>query len=89
MPGLSKKVFIIAGVEGLILHLPNRRNERSIQITYTTIEISPLPYFKVVDSLSSTEFYGIIGMQHPMQVEKLFPNLSMIQECSPFLRSLI
>ncbi len=74
MPGLVKKFLVVAGIEGLSLH-PTQRNQRSIQITYTSLELSPLPYFKVTDSLSSAEFYGIVGCQLPMQVTGSFTNL--------------
>lgn len=62
MSALVKKLVVVAGVEGLILHPPTQRNnQRNLQIKYKTLEISPLPTFKLADSLSSTEVHGIIG----------------------------
>lgn len=74
MPGLVKKLVVVAAVEGLILRPPGHRNQRSLQIKYTTHEISLLPHSTLADSLSSAEFHGIVGTQPPMQVHERFTN---------------
>ena len=60
MPGLVRELVVVAGVEGLILIPPSQRNRRSLQIKYTTLDISSLAYFVPADSLS-VEVDGIVG----------------------------
>ena len=71
MPGLVTKLVIGAAVEGLILHPSGQRNQRSLQIKYTTHELSALPHSKLANSLSSAEFQGVVGNQLPTQLEEL------------------
>ena len=61
MPGLVKELVVVAGVEGLILIPPSQRNRRSLQIEYTTLEISSLAYLRPADSSLSVEVDGIVG----------------------------
>ena len=64
MPGLVKELVVVAGVEGLILIPPtqrNRRHHRSLQIKYTTLQISSLAYLRPADSSLSVEVDGIVG----------------------------
>ena len=61
MPGIIKKLVIIAAVEGLILHPAGQRNQRSLQIKYGTHEISSLPAPALASA--STEVHGIVGSQ--------------------------
>ena len=66
MPGIAKKLVIIAAVEGLILHPAGQRNQRSLQIKYSTHEISSLASSTSSSSLSGPEFHGIVGSRYPM-----------------------
>ena len=66
MPGIAKKLVIIAAVEGLILHPAGQRNQRSLQIKYSTHEISSLGSSTSSSSLSGPEFHGIVGSRYPM-----------------------
>ncbi len=66
MPGIVKKLVIIAAVEGLILHPAGQRNQRSLQIKYTTHEISPLASSTSSSSLSCAEFHGVVGSRYPV-----------------------
>ena len=66
MPGIVKKLVIIAAVEGLILHPVGQRNQRSLQIKYSTHEISSLASSTSSSSLSGPEFHGIVGSRYPM-----------------------
>lgn len=75
MPGLVKKLVVVAAVEGLIIHSPGQRNQRSLQIKYTTHQLSSLPYLKLAESLSSAEFHGIVGSQILMQVNESYANV--------------
>ena len=75
MPGLVKKLVVVAAVEGLILHQFGQRNQRSLQIKYTSHEISTLPYSKLAESFSSAEFHGIIGRQLRVQEKQYFTNI--------------
>ena len=61
MFGLVRELVVIAGVEGLILTPPSQRNRRSLQIKYTTLELSSLAYLKPADSLLSVEVDGVVG----------------------------
>lgn len=75
MPGLVKKLVVIAAVDGLILHQFGQRNQRSLQIKYVTHEISTLPCSKLAESFSSSEFHGIIGRQLRVQYGQYFTNV--------------
>ena len=66
MPGIVKKLVIIAAVEGLILHPAGQRNQRSIQIKYSTHEISSLASSTSSNSLSGHDFHGIVGSRYPV-----------------------
>lgn len=75
MPGLVKNLVVVATVEGLILHPPGQRNQRTLHIKYNTHQLSSLPHSKVADSLSSAELYGIVGTQLPMRKRESFTEL--------------
>ena len=72
MPGIVKKLVIIAAVEGLILHPAGQRNQRSIQIKYSTHEISSLASSTSSSSLSGHDFHGIVGSRYPMSRSDCF-----------------
>ena len=61
MPGLVRKLVVFAGVQGLILIPPSQRTCRSLQIKYTTLEISSLSHSGPEDSSLSVEVDGIVG----------------------------
>lgn len=75
MPGLVKKMVVVAAVEGLILHQSGQRNQRSLHIKYITHEISTLPYSRLAESLSSAELHGIVGRHIRVQVRQPFTNV--------------
>jgi len=62
MPGLVKKLAVIADVEGLTLHPLGQRNRRTIQIQYATHAISSLGPSAYPNSFTSTEAHGIVGI---------------------------
>ena len=68
MHGPLKKLVVVAGVDGLIIYPSSQRNQRSLRIGYSTLELSSLAYSKRADSLSSAEVHGIVGSQLPMHV---------------------
>lgn len=72
MPGIVKKLVIIAAVEGLILHPAGQRNQRSLQIKYSTHEISSVASSTSSSSLSGPEFHGIVGSRYPMSKPDCF-----------------
>ena len=74
MPGLVRKLVIVTGAEGLILNPPSQRSHRSLQVKYTTLEVSSIAYSKYADPLLTAEVYGIVGSQLPMQVTESFTN---------------
>ena len=61
MPGLVRELVVVAGVEGLILIPPGQHNRPSLQIKYTTLELSSLAYLQPADSFLSVEVDGIVG----------------------------
>lgn len=63
MPGLYKKLVVIAAVEGLILQPHGQRNQLNLQIKYKTHEISSLGSSIHPGSSASTEVHGIVGIQ--------------------------
>ena len=65
MPGIVKKLVVIAAVEGLILHPAGQRNQRSLQIKYKTHEISVLNSAISLSSIASAELHGIVGSRSP------------------------
>ena len=75
MPGPMKKLWVVAAVEGLVLYPSGQRNQRSLQIKYTTHELSSVPYSKREDSLSSLELHGIAGSQLLLQLRKSSANV--------------
>ena len=60
MPGLIKRLNIVAGLEGLTLQPTTQRIQRSLQINYTTLEISSLAHSKRSEFFPSAEVYGIV-----------------------------
>ena len=60
MPGIVKKLVLVAAVDGLILH-SGQRNQRSLQIKYGTHEFSSLPSTAIPNSSTSVEVHGIVG----------------------------
>ena len=72
MPGIVKKLVIIAAVEGLILHPAGQRNQRSIQIKYSTHEITSLASSTSSSSISGHDFHGIVGSRYPMSRSDCF-----------------
>ena len=61
MLGLARELVVVAGVEGLMLIPPTKRNRRSLQIKYTTLEFSTLANTGPADSSCSVEVGGIVG----------------------------
>ena len=65
MPGIIKKLVLVATVEGLVLH-SGQRNQRSLQIKYGTHELSSLPSPVIPSSATSAEVHGIVGSRPPL-----------------------
>ncbi len=66
MPGLARKLAIIAAVDGLILQPLAQRNQRNfsaIQIDYKTHHIGPIEQdsYDQKQSYASFEAHGIVG----------------------------
>ncbi|KAK4696432.1 hypothetical protein P7C71_g1484, partial [Lecanoromycetidae sp. Uapishka_2] len=62
MPGIYKKLVVIAAVEGLILRPPGQRNQRNLQIKYKTHEISNFGSSIIPSSSASVEIHGIVDV---------------------------
>lgn len=71
MPGLVRKLAIIAAVDGLILQPLSQRNQRApsaIRIDYQTHHITALEQEDKErnSSLASTEAHGIVGRRRAL-----------------------
>lgn len=74
MPGLFKKLAVVATVEGLVLHPPGQRNQRNLQIKYKTHEISSIGSSALPSSSASAEVHGIVGSRYPTSRDSHFAN---------------
>ena len=63
MPGLVRRLVVIATVEGLILQPLGQRQQKCLLIKYENHEISSLNSPNVSNQPRSAELYGVVGTQ--------------------------
>lgn len=82
MPGLVKKLVVVAAGEGLILQSLGHRNQRPVQIKYATHEISSLGYAASTSSFISAEALGIVGIRDTQFRDANASLISWPKDCS-------
>ena len=66
MPGLIRRMVMVAETEGLTLYPWGQHNQPSLQIKYATHEISSIETFAIPAQSVSAVIYGVVGIRHPI-----------------------
>ena len=65
MPGLARKVLVIAAVEGLILQPLHHKGQRPVKLEYQSGKLSVVDHPTSDDKALALECHGIVG-SHPL-----------------------
>lgn len=86
MPGIVKKLIVVAAADGLLLCPSGQRNQRSLQIKYVTREILPIRSSRITDESASADIHGIVGTRHLMLRLRYLSDLSGLRSAHHRLR---